>query len=398
MKKRKALIIGGGIAGPALALFLKRADIDAVVYEAKPSPSRYAGLFLNVAPNGLDVLRTLGIDQPLTEKGFPFARMVMISGRGKRLGEVYNGSRGRHGIIIKRWLLQEAILEEAVRQGIRVEYGKKLEDIEFPAGGGVLARFADGTEAEGDFLAGCDGIHSRTRRIVFPEAPAPAYTGLLSCGGFAYNPSLSPTPGVQRMIFGKKAFFGYLVKPSGEIYWFSNLPHPEATTRGALGGLSNDARREMLLEWHAEDPEPVREIIRSTEGDIGMYPIYDVPFQPAWHRGPVVLIGDAAHATSPHAGQGASLALEDAIVLARCLRDLPDPAEALAAFERLRRPRAEKVVRYSRSIGNNKAVSNRILLWLRDATMPFFLKLFASPNAHDWLYSYRVDWEERVRA
>ncbi|MFS8513560.1 MAG: FAD-dependent monooxygenase [Planifilum fulgidum] len=129
-----------------------------------------------------------------------------------------------------------------------------------------------------------------------------------------------------------------------------------------------------------------------------MYPIYDVPFQPAWHRGPVVLIGDAAHATSPHAGQGASMALEDAIVLAQCLRDLPDPSEAFAAYESLRRQRAEKVVRYSRSIGNNKAVSNPILLWLRDMTMPFFLKLFASPNAHDWLYSYRVDWEERVRA
>ena len=69
MKKRKALIIGGGIAGPALALFLKRAGIDAAVYEAKPSPSRYAGLFLNVAPNGLDVLRTLGIDQTPDREG-----------------------------------------------------------------------------------------------------------------------------------------------------------------------------------------------------------------------------------------------------------------------------------------------------------------------------------------
>jgi len=115
MKKRKALIIGGGIAGPALALFLKRAGIDATVYEAQRSPSRYAGLFLNVAPNGLEVLKTMGIDQRVSETGFPFVRMVMWSGSGKRLGEVYNGSRRKHGIIIKRWLLQEAIHDEAVR-------------------------------------------------------------------------------------------------------------------------------------------------------------------------------------------------------------------------------------------------------------------------------------------
>jgi len=153
-----------------------------------------------------------------------------------------------------------------------VEFGKKLKDIETAADGGVVARFEDGTEASGDFLVGCDGIHSRTRRIVFPEAPEAAYTGLLSCGGFTHSLAIPPTPGVQHMIFGKKAFFGYLVKPSGEIYWFSNFQYPGTPTRRELSALSNDERRRMLLQWHEEDPDPVREIIRSTEGEIGIVP------------------------------------------------------------------------------------------------------------------------------
>jgi len=109
-----------------------------------------------------------------------------------------------------------------------------------------------------------------------------------------------------------------------------------------------------------------------------------------------VLVGDAVHATSPNSGQGASLAVEDALVLARCLRDLPEPERAFAAYERLRRERVERVVAYSRRIGQSKAVGNPLARWLRDAILPFALRRFASPDAHAWLYDYRVDWDERV--
>ncbi len=92
------------------------------------------------------------------------------------------------------------------------------------------------------------------------------------------------------------------------------------------------------------------------------------------------------------------MAIEDAIVLAKCLRDIPDTESAFAAFEGLRRERVEKVVAYSRRIGQSKAISNPVARWLRDQIMPFALKRFANSECHSWLYTYRVDWDEKVAA
>jgi 2-polyprenyl-6-methoxyphenol hydroxylase-like FAD-dependent oxidoreductase len=108
----------------------------------------------------------------------------------------------------------------------------------------------------------------------------------------------------------------------------------------------------------------------------------------------MILVGDAAHATSPSAGQGASLALEDAIMLAKCVRDLPELEDAFAAYERRRRARAERIVRSSRARGQNKAITNPIMRRLRDLTLPFFLKRFANSDSLNWLYDYKVDWDE----
>jgi FAD-dependent urate hydroxylase len=109
----------------------------------------------------------------------------------------------------------------------------------------------------------------------------------------------------------------------------------------------------------------------------GAYLVHDLATIPTWHRGPAALVGDAAHATSPNARQGASLAMEDALVLATCLRDLPDTERALAAYERLRRQRAEKVVAYSHRIGRSKTVSNPVEVWIRDLVLPIALKRVA---------------------
>jgi 2-polyprenyl-6-methoxyphenol hydroxylase-like FAD-dependent oxidoreductase len=137
-------------------------------------------------------------------------------------------------------------------------------------------------------------------------------------------------------------------------------------------------------------------MIRSTESTIIAYPIYDIFRQPIWHQGSVVLVGDAIHAISPNAGQGASLAVEDAIVLAKCLRDREELSQAFATYERLRRERVERMVRYGRSAGQGKVMTNAIQVWFRDLLTPFFLKLFANPAALDWGYSYKVDWDEPV--
>jgi 2-polyprenyl-6-methoxyphenol hydroxylase-like FAD-dependent oxidoreductase len=395
--RKKAVIIGCGIAGPAVAMLFKRVGIDATIYEAQAAPDDYAGLFLNLASNGREVLRTLGLDDRLASEGFACPRMIMWSGSGKRLGEVRNGAASGQGavsVIMKRGALHQIFREAATQQGIMIAYGKQLTNIEMSAEPGVTAVFADGTTATGDFLVGCDGIQSRTRQIIDPSAPAPSYTGLISCGGFARSTTLPSTPDTQHFIFGKRAFFGYLVKPDGEIYWFNNLSYPGAPRRSELEAIPHDEWQRMLLALHNDDQPFIQDIIRATTGDIGRYPIYDIPTLPRWRRGPMILVGDAAHATSPSAGQGASLALEDAIMLAKCVRDLPELEDAFAAYERRRRARAERIVRSSRARGQNKAITNPIMRRLRDLTLPFFLKRFANSDSLNWLYDYKVDWDE----
>jgi 2-polyprenyl-6-methoxyphenol hydroxylase-like FAD-dependent oxidoreductase len=395
---RKALIVGGGIGGPVAAMALQRAGIEATVYEARDRPDDHVGLFLNTASNGLDVLKTLDAHAPVIEDAFPAPRMVMWSGAGKRLGEVPNGARlpdGTVSVIVKRGFLQRALAEEAMGRGIKIEYGKRLADLEVSADG-AGARFTDGTEAEGDLLIGADGIHSRTRRILDPTAPKPGFTGLLSLGGFSRNPLIPPTPDTQHFVFGKRAFFGYLVKPSGEIYWFANLHRPTEPSREELGASSDEWKRH-LRELFSGDMDFIGAIIEATHGEIGVYPVHDIPTASTWHRGPVALIGDAVHAVSPSAGQGASLAMEDALVVAMCLRDIPDAGLAFAAYERLRRERAERVVAYSRRIGNSK-VAGPVARRFRDLMMPFALKHIASRDSQAWMYRHHIDWEEKVVA
>lgn len=391
----KAIIIGAGTAGPMAAMFFKRAGIEAEIFESRSEAASYTGWFLNLAGNGIEVLKTLGIEKPILAEGSPAPRMIMWSGKGKQLGEVRNGAR--HGltesIIIRRSELQRHLNDAARQQGIPIHFGKRLSSIDM-TDTSVVVRFEDGTTASGDFLVGADGVHSRVRQIINPDAPKPAYTGLVSTGGFTDKLDLPPTPNVQHFIFGKRAFFGYHVRSSGEVYWFNNHGRKEAAGRTELTQSEDWQRR--LLEMHRDDMPLINQIIQATDSGIGAYPIYDMPPQPVWHKGCVVLIGDAVHAISPSSGQGASLAMEDAAVLAKCLRDVDTPEQAFATYEALRRERVERLVKWARALGGAKLATNPIQVWLRDLMMPIFLKFAANPTSLDWIYAYKVEWDEQA--
>ena len=400
MAERKALIIGGGIAGLVTAMALQRARIDAIVYEAYDTEAGLdAGAFLTVAVNGLDALRSLGAHEPVLAAGFPTRSIEFFSGTGKRLGEVPIGGTLPDGTVthtIKRVDLYRVLHDEAIRRGIRIEHNRRLVDAEITPDEGVIARFEDGTEAAGDLLIGADGIHSRTRRIIDPAAPGPRYTGLGNIGGFTRDASVDTKPGIYAMIWGKRAFFGYTVSPSGEIWWFANPPSARELTRTELAATTEQWKR-RLIGLFADDATPAVEIIRATAGELAGTNQYDMPSVPTWHRGPMVIMGDAAHATSPSSGQGASMAIEDAIVLAKCLRDLPNIPQAFAAYEQLRRERVERVVAQGVRSSSGKA-AEPIVRVLRDLTLPVILRRVASSGERSlaWMYGYHVDWDERL--
>jgi FAD-dependent urate hydroxylase len=395
---RTAIVIGCGIGGPVVAMALKRAGIEPVVYEAHEGDADYAGSFLNTASNGLDALGTLGVGKQVLADGFPTPRMVMWSGTGKRLGEVANGltlADGTVSITIKRGLLHRALREEAVRRGTEIVHGRRLVDAE-SSRGKVVARFSDGSEATGDLLVGADGIHSRTRTIVDPTCPRPRYAGQLSVGGIARGTTVAPTPDAYHMIFGKRAFFGYSVPASGEVYWFANVGRAEEPTRESLAAISAEDWKCRLIDLFADDTGPAVRMIEATDHELAAYPIYDLPRVPKWHRAGMVLVGDAAHATSPSSGQGASMAIEDAVVLGKCLRDAADSEQAFVAYERARRERVERVVRYSKRVGSSK-VAGPVGRVMRDLMMPLGLRLYANSNAHAWLYRYHLEWDSSPR-
>lgn len=180
-------------------------------------------------------------------------------------------------------------------------------------GAGVRAEFDDGSEAFGDLLVGCDGVHSTVRRLIDPTAPAPSYAGLINTGGYASGVSVDTEPGSYEMIFGKRAFFGYLKADDGQVWWFSNVPRRDEPARGELAAVSGEEWRRRMLELYAEDAGPAVSLIEATPEIMPMTAIHSIPHLPRWHNDRMIVVGDAAHAPSPSSGQGASLAIEDGV-------------------------------------------------------------------------------------
>jgi 2-polyprenyl-6-methoxyphenol hydroxylase-like FAD-dependent oxidoreductase len=396
----KALIAGGGIAGPVTAMALQRAGIDAVVYEAHVPGDGEAGSYLTVATNGLDALRAIEADKPVLAAGFPTPTNVLLSGTGRRLGAVSNGGRLPDGTVshtIKRARLYRALHDEAAARGIRTEYGRRLVGAEAMPGGGVVVSFDDGSQAGGDLLVGADGVHSATRRLLDPAAPTGRYVGLVNFGG--YTPAGAGPggiePGTWHMIFGRRAFFGYVVDPAGGTVWFANVPRPPVTP--AERATAPEQWQRHLVELFAGDRGPAADLVAAGALELAGDNTHDLPSVPTWQRGPMVIIGDAAHAPVPTSGQGASMAAEDGVVLGQCLRDLPSVPEALAAYEARRRARVERIVAQGARTSSAKTPGpvGRVL---RDLALPLVFRFLVTEKSMAWIYDHHIDWDERVTA
>jgi 2-polyprenyl-6-methoxyphenol hydroxylase-like FAD-dependent oxidoreductase len=374
---RRALVIGGGIAGPTLALFLKRAGIEPCVFEAYPRAEEVGGGF-QIAPNGLRVLADLGLADALLREGSPSGDMAFRNHRGRDIGLVRTASSGT-AVNIGRSHVHRILRDAAERHGIVVRYGKRLRDVSV-AGREVVATFEDGTTEVGDFLVGADGVRSRVRAWMLPEEAAPRDTEMVSIGGFCDRDFVSPADprdaGRLTFVVGPKYQFGYSRMNDGMWGWWCHAHGAKEADRTALLTMSDDDLRARMLERYAGWSDPVERLIRGTV-DWLRTPIHDVPRLSTWHKGPVLLLGDAAHAMSPAGGQGASLALEDAMVFAKLAADASRPIEdAMARFVAVRRSRAEAMV--AQAYSNDRRTLQElgpVGMWTRDRVMmPIFAR------------------------
>ena len=395
----RVLIAGGGVAGSVTAMALQQADIEATIFESHRRSEADIGSYFTISPNGLDALDAIGTLHLVKAAGLPTRRNILWDAGGRRLGSPGLGAALPDGTVaqtMKRSRLTRLLLDEASRRGIPVEFGRRLVEATIEVGGGVTASFEDGSRASGDLLVGADGIHSVTRRLIDPAAPSGRFVGLTNFGGITHGASLDVEREAWHMVFGRRAFFGYHPAPNGDIVWFVNWPRAEIS--GEERATTSDAAwKEQLVELFTDDAGPAIDLIHAGELELAGDNTYDLGHVPVWHRGAMVIIGDAAHAPSPTSGQGASMAAEDGVILAKALRDLPSIPLALDAYEQLRRGRVEKIVAWG-ARGSSAKVPGAFGRLMRDMLLRLVFRFFVTERSMAWQFDHRVDWDRRLPA
>ncbi len=293
---------------------------------------------------------------------------------------------------MKRSRLARVLQDEAIRRGIQIEYGRRLSEADVTADGRVLVTFEDGSTEAGDLLIGADGVHSVVRKAVDPAAPAGRYVGLTNFGGLTRDAADGIETEAWHLIFGRQAFFGYQATPDGDVVWFANVPRPQITP-DERAATNEAAWRRHLADLFAGDAGPAVDLIEAGELELAADNTHDLGHVPVWHRGPMIIIGDAAHAPAPTSGQGASMAIEDAIALAAELDGATSIEAAFAAYEQRRRERVEKIVAWG-ARGSSDKVPGRFGRIARDAMLRILFRWVITEKSLGWMYDYRIGLAE----
>ena len=394
---RTALVIGGGIAGPVAATALTMAGIETTIYEARPAdPSAAKGIggSLALEPNGLAALSIIGVDDDVRAAAIPIVQSSMsIASKPRREVPSPEGLPPRQ--LIDRGVLHGILGERALRAGVRIHHGKKLIGVE-EGSDGVTANFADGSSASADVLIGADGVHSVVRGLIDPDAPGARYLNLLGFEGLVDGDGdglADLAPGSMTFAFGKRAYYLYWMRPDGRVGWGVNLPSPQYLSLREARAVPAEKWLQTLRATYAGDTPGGWLAERTTSETLqAVGGLHIMPPVPHWYRDRMVLVGDAVHAPSNSTGQGASLAMESAIQLARCLRDLPDLPSAFATYESLRRTRVEKIAARGARVSHAKApgpVAQRMMRVL----IPLMLKAMNIEKTMGEEQRYVIDWD-----
>ena len=353
MKFDTVMIAGGGIGGLCAAIALHQRGINARVYEAVPQV-KPVGAGILLAPNALTILARLGLEQEalrcglrLDELGVDCFGILDAQGRMLLPGFALQQMRQQfgYGLVALARAELHALLLAALPDGA-VVLGKRIQQLRESATA-VMLSFDDGSTVQETVLIGADGLRSVVRQHLFPQV-SPQYSGQTSYRGMLDWPlaKLGEVPCAE--IWGAQLRVGYTPVSATRVYWYATrlAPQGEATVDMAQTKIA-------LLERAADMPELVQQLIAATPDDLVLRTdISDLPKLPSWHRGRIVLLGDAAHAMTPNLGQGGCQAIEDGYALAQCLARATTLEDGFVAFERVRKARADQVVATARQLGS----------------------------------------------
>jgi FAD-dependent urate hydroxylase len=334
MGGRRVLIVGGGIAGLALARTLARIGDRPEVIEREHA-WRLTGTGMYLPGNATRALRALGLDGQLARRSVEIPRQRFCDHRGRLLREVdvaaLWGSVGPC-LAIHRADLHDLLLEAT--GDVPIRHGQSVQQIT-QRDGIVSVECSDGTSGEYELVVGADGIHSSVRRLTFEPTAVPHAVGQVGWRFVAVRP---PEVTTWSVMLGRRTAFLTLPIVDDLVYCYCDTlspPDPDGAQR---------APAERLAQLFCEFADPAATLLDALDpaDAIHVSTIEEIALD-SWVRDHVVLVGDAAHATSPNMAQGAAMALEDALVLANSLRDTRSIPDALATFEARRRPRTDWV-------------------------------------------------------
>lgn len=355
--KQRIIIAGGGLGGLAAGVALLQRGFQVAIFEKSPE-LREVGAGLSVWPNATLVLKKLGLLEDALRHSEPIKRLRLSTWRGTRLLEIgAPGNCDTPSICIHRAELMSVLKSQVSAESVHL--GESLVGFQ-DDGPVVTARFSSGRTALGDALIGADGIQSTVRAALWGEAK-PVYCGYQAWRGVAqYEPASLPH-GTAAEFWGRGRRFGVERLSRGRTFWYATANAPQGSL-GEPAQWKNQVRK-LFAGWVS----PVPELIESTESAaILKHEIEDRPPTRRWGRGRVTLLGDAAHLTTPNLGQGACMALEDALVLAGCLsaesRDIP---AQLRRYESLRHRRTAFLTREARRVGWIGQLENGLAVVLR---------------------------------
>jgi 2-polyprenyl-6-methoxyphenol hydroxylase-like FAD-dependent oxidoreductase len=380
----KALIIGGGIGGVSAAIALRRVGIEAVVFE-QAGALREVGSGLTVWTNAVKALRKLGVQDAVLATGSILERFEARNWRGEVLGETRFDELGRKlgapNVIIHRAELLRGLTKLMDERSVHCH----ARCVGFEQNSrSVTACFADGRKAEGDLLIGADGLHSVIRTKLFGESK-PRYAGYTCWRGLAQFVHEEFPTGYSFETWGPGRRFSIHHCGLGRVFWYATKNLPEEMPVAEAGHQAEVS--EWFREWHA----PIPEVIKATESSaILRNDIVDRKPVKRWGQHRVTLLGDAAHPTTPNLGQGACQAMEDAVVLASCLRAASDVPAALRSYEAMRLARTANITNQSWLIGKICQWENPLACWLRNKLSQTTLAQWSGLQMIEKVFSHEV--------